>query len=82
MHNSSQPRTNAPSTAGEPVIEVRGLAKEYRVFDKPEGLLASITGLFNRKSRVVEALRGLERRLEASRFRAYSAHYMAVWRKP
>ena len=42
------------------MIAVSGLAKDYRVFDKPEGLLASIRGLFHRPSRLVEALRGVD----------------------
>ena len=68
MHNSSQnaaihpPKSRVASRedAGrEPVIAVESLAKEYRVYDKPEGLLASISGLFQRKSRIVHALRGV-----------------------
>ncbi len=58
MHNSSQsPARGEPDGA---VIRVEGLAKEYRVFDKPEGLGASIRGLFRRTSRTVEALRGVD----------------------
>jgi ABC-2 type transport system ATP-binding protein len=49
-----------PPGGPPPVIEVAGLAKDYRVFDKPEGLLASVTGLFHRTSRLVEALRGVD----------------------
>jgi ABC-2 type transport system ATP-binding protein len=45
--------------AAEPVITVTGLAKEYRVYDKPEGLWASFGALFRRECRVVEALRGV-----------------------
>ena len=56
MHNSN--RGGAVDTDGAAVITVDSLAKEYRVYDKPEGLLASVTGLFHRTSRVVEALRG------------------------
>ena len=55
MHNRS-------SSACDPrdiVIEVDSLAKDYRVYDKPEGLLASVAGLFHRTSRLVEALRGV-----------------------
>lgn len=68
MHNSSQnaaihpqkSRAASREDAGrEPVIAVESLAKEYRVCDKPEGLLASISGLFQRKSRIVHALRGV-----------------------
>jgi len=49
-----------PPDGPPPVIEVAGLAKDYRVFDKPEGLLASVTGLFHRTSRLVQALRGVD----------------------
>ena len=57
MHNSN--RGGPVDTDGAAVITVDSLAKEYRVYDKPEGLLASVTGLFHRTSRVVEALRGV-----------------------
>ncbi len=60
MHNA----TGAVGDA-EPVIRVTGLAKEYRVFDKPEGLLASVRALFRRQSRTVEAVRGVN--LEVAR---------------
>ena len=53
---------NAAAAGGESdsVIRVAGLAKEYRVFDKPEGLLASVRALFHRESRLVEALLGID----------------------
>lgn len=55
---------NTVAAAGRPspeaVIRVEGLAKEYRVYDKPEGLGASLRGLFRRTSRAVEALRGVD----------------------
>jgi len=54
MHNS-----NGEAGAAAAVIEVEGLAKSYRVFDKPEGLVASVKSLFHRPSRVVEALKGV-----------------------
>ncbi|NBW97195.1 MAG: ATP-binding cassette domain-containing protein [Planctomycetia bacterium] len=53
MHNSS----GEPSPGA--VIEVDGLAKSYRVFDKPEGLVASVRSLFHRPGRLVEALKGV-----------------------
>jgi ABC-2 type transport system ATP-binding protein len=69
MHNSTGRAAAAPARGEQPgappVIEVRGLAKEYRVYDKPEGLLASVRGLFRRSSRLVEALRGVD--LDVSR---------------
>ena len=56
MHNSN--RSGTAECGDDAVISVDSLAKEYRVYDKPEGLLASVTGLFHRTSRLVEALRG------------------------
>ncbi|MFM7107987.1 MAG: ATP-binding cassette domain-containing protein, partial [Planctomycetaceae bacterium] len=60
MHNSAAKSGAVSAPDGPPVIAVSGLAKQYRVFDKPEGLLASVRGLFHRPSRVVEALRGVD----------------------
>ncbi|MEI8226816.1 MAG: ATP-binding cassette domain-containing protein [Planctomycetota bacterium] len=54
MHNSS-----GSESGPAPTITVANLAKDYRVYDKPEGLRASITSLFHRPSRLVEALRGV-----------------------
>jgi len=42
------------------VIEIRGLEKTYRVYQKQEGLLAAVRGLFNRKYREVQAVRGID----------------------
>ncbi|MDA9718300.1 ATP-binding cassette domain-containing protein [Planctomycetaceae bacterium] len=53
MYNNSE-------TKSDRVIEVNGLAKEYRVYDKPEGLWASVRGLFQRKNRIIHALRGVD----------------------
>ena len=52
MYNSSE-------TKSDRVIEVNDLAKEYRVYDKPEGLWASIRGLFHREKRTIHAVRGV-----------------------
>ncbi len=41
------------------VIEIEDLSKSYRVYQKKEGLLASIGGLFRRRYRTVEAVRGI-----------------------
>ena len=63
MHNSTaNPESGGRRAAADdaPVIRVSGLAKAYRVSDKPEGLLASVRGLFRRSSRLVEALRGVD----------------------
>ncbi len=69
MHNSSQtPATPPEPDRDDPVIRVEGLAKEYLVHDKPEGLAASIRGLFRRTSRTVEALRGVDLRVGRGEF--------------
>ena len=57
MHNTD-PAAAAP--VAEPVIRVEGLAKEDRVYDKPEGLAASVRALFHRTSRVVQAVKGVD----------------------
>ena len=42
------------------VIEIRQLSKSYRVYQKREGLWASLAGLFHRKYNHVEAVRGID----------------------
>jgi len=40
-------------------IEINNLSKTYRVYQKKEGLLASIRGLFTREYRDVNAVRDI-----------------------
>jgi ABC-2 type transport system ATP-binding protein len=53
------------------VIEIRGLKKSYRIYQKREGLWASFTGLFNREYRDVHAVRGIDLDVEAGEFVAF-----------
>ncbi len=53
------------------IIEIEGLAKSYRVYQKKEGLSASILGLFRRHYRQIEAVRGIDLRLEQGEFVAF-----------
>lgn len=53
------------------VIEIQGLAKSYRVYQKQEGLLASIRGLFRREYRTVEAVRGIDLTVQQGQFVAF-----------
>lgn len=53
------------------VIEVRQLWKSYRVYQKREGLLASVTGLFRRQYRDVHAVRGIDLDVERGEFVAF-----------
>lgn len=53
------------------VIEIEGLAKSYRVYQKREGLMASVRGLFNRQYREVKAVDGIDLTVEQGEFVAF-----------
>jgi ABC-2 type transport system ATP-binding protein len=53
------------------VIEIESLSKSYRVYQKQEGLLASIRGLFHRQYRNVEAVRSIALTVEQGEFVAF-----------
>ena len=52
-------------------IEVHHLTKTYRVYRKREGVLASVTGLFKREYKVVEAVKDVSFSLEAGEMVAF-----------
>ncbi|MBN2474832.1 MAG: ABC transporter ATP-binding protein [Pirellulales bacterium] len=52
-------------------IEIERLAKSYHVYQKSEGLAASIRGLFRRQYREVQAVRGIDLQLEQGEFVAF-----------
>jgi ABC-2 type transport system ATP-binding protein len=53
------------------VIEICGLKKSYRVYQKKEGLRAALQGLFHREYKDVEAVRGIDLDVEQSEFVAF-----------
>ncbi len=53
------------------IIELRNLAKSYRVYQKQEGLLAAVRGLFRREYRHVHAVRGIDLDVEQGEFVAF-----------
>lgn len=53
------------------IIEIDGLSKSYRVYQKQEGLRASVAGLFRRQYRTVEAVRQIDLRVERGEFVAF-----------
>ena len=55
----------------EPIIEIRQLTKTYRVYQKPEGLWASVRGLVRRRYREVRAVRGIDLTVEKGEFVAF-----------
>jgi len=68
MHNTNGRKPPGGRIGDDTVIRVEGLAKEYRVYDKPEGLAASLRGLFRRTSRLVEALKGVDLTVDRGEF--------------
>ena len=54
-----------------PIIEVRGLAKSYRVYNQREGLADSVRGLFRREYREVKAVQGIDLNVEQGEFVAF-----------
>ena len=73
----NSPATLSSITAGAynrvsmSAIEIRGLQKSYRVYQKKEGLWASFTGLFQREYRSVEAVRSIDLDVEQGEFVAF-----------
>lgn len=53
------------------IIEIESLAKSYHVYQKKEGLSASILGLFRRQYRTVEAVRSINLTVEQGEFVAF-----------
>lgn len=53
------------------IIEIENLTKSYRVYQKREGLLAAIRGLVHREYRQVDAVRGINLRVEQGEFVAF-----------
>ena len=53
------------------IIEIRGLEKSYRVYQKKEGLWASFAGLLHREYRHVNAVRGIDLDVEQGEFVAF-----------
>lgn len=53
------------------IIEIQGLTKSYRVYQKREGLRASIQGLWRREYKTVEAVRGIDLAIEPGEFVAF-----------
>jgi ABC-2 type transport system ATP-binding protein len=52
-------------------VEIRNLQKSYRVYQKQEGLLASIQGLFHREFREVAAVKGIDLDVAQGEFVAF-----------
>jgi ABC-2 type transport system ATP-binding protein len=67
----SPPSSPAYNRLPMSVIEIRGLRKSYRVYQKKEGLLASVRGLFRREYRDVNAVKGIDLTVDKGEFVAF-----------
>src|SRR5580704_1060216 len=54
-----------------PIIEAQGLSKTYRVFQKKEGLLGAVRGLFRREYKEVRAVDGVDFSIEPGEMVAF-----------
>ncbi|MFK7765815.1 MAG: ATP-binding cassette domain-containing protein [Mariniblastus sp.] len=54
-----------------PTIEIKNLSKTYRVYQKQEGMFASIKGLFHREYREVHAVNNIDLTVEQGEFVAF-----------
>jgi len=53
------------------IIEIEGLRKSYRVYQKREGLMASLKGIFHREYREVQAVKGIDLTVDEGEFVAF-----------
>ena len=53
------------------IIEIDGLTKSYQVYEKQEGLWASVTGLFHREYKELVAVNSIDLRVEQGEFVAF-----------
>ena len=53
------------------IIEINGLSKTYSVYQKREGIAASIRGLFHRQYRSVHAVRQIDLQVDEGEFVAF-----------
>jgi ABC-2 type transport system ATP-binding protein len=54
-----------------PIIEIKNLSKTYRVYQKQEGMMASIRGLFHREYREVHAVKDINFSVDKGEFVAF-----------
>ncbi|MEL7338244.1 MAG: ABC transporter ATP-binding protein, partial [Planctomycetota bacterium] len=65
-----QPGGTTP-TSDQPIISATGLTKSYQVYQKPEGLMGSIKGLWDRQYREVHAVKGIDLTVDQGEFVAF-----------
>ena len=58
-------------TRAMPIIEIKNLTKSYRVYQKKEGLGASVKGLFKREHKNVHAVKNISLEVEEGEFVAF-----------